>query len=87
MGASRDEALEILASEGVLLVLCSLIDNMPFVVAEAAVRSPAYICDFLCSARLISARLSALQLCGAQLACARNSRVDDRVHGAGSSPS
>ena len=33
----RDEALEILSKEGVLLVLCSLIDNMPYVVAEAAV--------------------------------------------------
>lgn len=33
----RDEALEILSQEGVLLVLCSLIDNMPYVVAEAAV--------------------------------------------------
>ena len=39
VGASRDEALAILASEGVLLVLCSLIDNMPYVVAEAAVSS------------------------------------------------
>ena len=37
VGASRDEALEILSSEGMLLVLCSLIDNMPYVVAEAAV--------------------------------------------------
>ena len=35
----REEALEILASEGVLLVLCSLIDNMPYVVAEAAVHT------------------------------------------------
>ena len=34
----RDEALSILSSDGVLLVLCSLIDNMPYVVAEAAVR-------------------------------------------------
>ena len=35
----RDEALEILSQQGVLLVLCSLIDNMPYVVAEAAVSS------------------------------------------------
>lgn len=41
VGAKRDEALEILSSEGTLLVLCSLVDNMPYVVAEAAVRFPA----------------------------------------------
>jgi len=29
IGVKRDEALEILSSEGTLLVLCSLIDNMP----------------------------------------------------------
>ncbi len=40
VGAKRDEALEILSSEGTLLVLCSLVDNMPYVVAEAAVRAP-----------------------------------------------
>ena len=39
IGVKRDEALEILSSEGTLLVLCSLIDNMPYVVAEAAVSS------------------------------------------------
>ena len=38
VGVKRDEALSILSSDGVLLVLCSLIDNMPYVVAEAAVR-------------------------------------------------
>ena len=37
VGVKRDEALDILSSEGTLLVLCSLIDNMPYVVAEAAV--------------------------------------------------
>ena len=42
VGAKRDEALEILSSEGTLLVLCSLVDNMPYVVAEAAVRSIAW---------------------------------------------
>lgn len=41
VGVKRDEALEILGSEGTLLVLCSLIDNMPYVVAEAAVSTPA----------------------------------------------
>lgn len=35
----RDEALDIISQEGMLLVLCSFIDNMPYVVAEAAVRS------------------------------------------------
>ena len=34
----RDQALEIISREGMLLVLCSYIDNMPYVVAEAAVR-------------------------------------------------
>lgn len=45
IGVKRDEALEILSSEGTLLVLCSLIDNMPYVVAEAAVSS--FCCDTL----------------------------------------
>ena len=34
----RDEALDIISAEGMLLVLCSMVDNMPYVVAEAAVR-------------------------------------------------
>ena len=38
VNVKRDEALEILSKEGMLLVLCSLIDNMPYAVAEAAVR-------------------------------------------------
>ena len=33
----RDEALDIISAEGMLLVLCSMVDNMPYVVAEAAV--------------------------------------------------
>ena len=33
----RDEALGIISMEGMLLILCSFIDNMPYVVAEAAV--------------------------------------------------
>ena len=36
----REEALGIISSPGMLLVLCSGIDNMPYVVTEAAVRSP-----------------------------------------------
>ena len=35
----RSEALKVLNQEGLLLVLCSLVDNMPYVLAEAAVRS------------------------------------------------
>ena len=35
----RDEALEIISAPGMLLVLCSMVDNMPYVVAEAAVRT------------------------------------------------
>lgn len=46
VGASRDEALEILSREGMLLVLCSLIDNMPYVVAEAAVSLVLLLYDF-----------------------------------------
>lgn len=34
----RSEALKVLNQEGLLLVLCSLVDNMPYVLAEAAVR-------------------------------------------------
>ena len=33
----REEALKIISQDGMLLVLCSYIDNMPYVVAEAAV--------------------------------------------------
>eukprot|EP00884_Botryococcus_braunii_P006739 jgi/Botrbrau1/16066/Bobra.7_2s0037.1 len=33
---SRDEALEAVREEGTLLVLCSLLENLPYVVAEAA---------------------------------------------------
>lgn len=33
----RKEALGVLAAEGTLLVLCSLVDNMPYVLAEAVV--------------------------------------------------
>lgn len=36
----REEALAILGQEGMLLVLPSYIDNMPYVVAEAAVGFP-----------------------------------------------
>ena len=35
----RKEALGVLAQEGTLLVLCSLVDNMPYVLAEAVVRN------------------------------------------------
>jgi hypothetical protein len=35
-GLSRDEALEVARQEGVVLVLCSLLENLPYVVAEAA---------------------------------------------------
>ena len=38
MNAERGEALDILSQPGTMLVLCSLVDNMPYVVAEAAVR-------------------------------------------------
>ncbi|KAK9907269.1 hypothetical protein WJX75_000339 [Coccomyxa subellipsoidea] len=34
----RSEALKVLNQEGLLLVLCSLVDNMPYVLAEAAVK-------------------------------------------------
>ena len=35
----RGEALKLLDQEGTLLVMCSLVDNMPYVLAEAAVRA------------------------------------------------
>ena len=37
LNVERGEALELLDEEGTLLVMCSLIDNMPYVLAEAAV--------------------------------------------------
>ena len=36
----RTEALKLLDAEGTLLVMCSLVDNMPYVLAEAAVSHP-----------------------------------------------
>ena len=36
----RGEALKVLDEEGTLLVMCSLVDNMPYVLAEAAVGHP-----------------------------------------------
>ena len=41
VNAERGEALDILSQPGTMLVLCSLVDNMPYVVAEAAVRPAA----------------------------------------------
>ena len=40
----RDEALDIISMPGMLMVLCSGIDNLPYVVAEAAVCFRLYIC-------------------------------------------
>ena len=40
----RSEALRLLDQEGTLLVMCSLVDNMPYVLAEAAVRSHSMTC-------------------------------------------
>ena len=37
LNVERSEALALLDEEGTLLVMCSLIDNMPYVLAEAAV--------------------------------------------------
>ena len=68
IGVKRDEALEILSSEGTLLVLCSLIDNMPYVVAEAAVSStPSHLLPLVaacapgwCSVKYIAGSMSEL---------------------------
>ena len=46
VNADRDSALDSLSTPGTLLVLCSLVDNMPYVVAEAAVSTrPAQLCS------------------------------------------
>ena len=37
LNVDRDHALDSLSAPGTLLVLCSLVDNMPYVVAEASV--------------------------------------------------
>jgi len=39
----RLEALKVISQEGMLLVLCSLVDNMPYVLAEAAVSAHVHI--------------------------------------------
>ncbi|KAK9813475.1 hypothetical protein WJX73_001034 [Symbiochloris irregularis] len=44
--APRDEALDIISAPGTLVVLCSGVDNMPYVVAEAAAKGiPMLVCD------------------------------------------
>ncbi|KAK9821580.1 hypothetical protein WJX81_008053 [Elliptochloris bilobata] len=43
VNAERGEALDILSQPGTMLVLCSLVDNMPYVVAEAAVKGIPFI--------------------------------------------
>lgn len=37
IGVPREDALAVVSAPGMLLVLCSGVDNMPYVVAEAAV--------------------------------------------------
>jgi hypothetical protein len=55
VNVKRDEALDILSKEGMLLVLCSLIDNMPYVVAEAAVRPCIlHICNLMSMPGVVS---------------------------------
>ena len=42
MNAPRSEALSVLSMEGMMVVFCSLVENMPYVVAE--VPAPAQTC-------------------------------------------
>lgn len=51
VNANRTTALEVLSAPGSLLVLCSLVENMPYVVAEAIVSH----LPFLCMNRFIAA--------------------------------
>lgn len=39
----RSEALKVLNQEGMLLIMCSLVDNMPYVLTEAAVSHTANV--------------------------------------------
>jgi len=43
----RREALKLLDQEGTLLVISSLVDNMPYVLAEAAVNSTALASELM----------------------------------------
>ena len=66
VNADRDSALDSLSAPGTLLVLCSLVDNMPYVVAEAAVCPPGCIMSKPDLARpsVLVAHLSAMQASG-----------------------
>lgn len=52
-GAKRADAINMVNVEGVLLVLCSHVDNMPFVIAEAAVRPLTSCLPLVCCSLLM----------------------------------
>ncbi len=64
-GARSDKALATISQDGVLLVLASMIDNMPYVLAEASVmRIPLLIYDVGGVTEMIDPKLHADIICG-----------------------
>lgn len=61
----RDKALATISADGILLVLASMIDNMPYVLAEASVmRIPLLIYDVGGVTEMIDPKLHADIICG-----------------------
>ena len=61
----RDKALETIAQSGMLLVLVSMVDNMPYVLAEASVMGiPLLIYDVGGVTEMIDPKLHADVICG-----------------------
>lgn len=63
--AHRDKALATISADGILLVLASMIDNMPYVLAEASVmRIPLLIYDVGGVTEMIDPKQHADIICG-----------------------
>ena len=63
--ARRDKALATISADGILLVLASMIDNMPYVLAEASVmRIPLLIYDVGGVTEMIDPKQHADIICG-----------------------
>ncbi len=66
----RDKALATISADGILLVLASMIDNMPYVLAEASVmRIPPLIYDVGGVTEMIDPKLHADIICGTPKVC------------------
>ena len=71
-----DKALATISQDGILLVLASMIDNMPYVLAEASVmRIPLLIYDVGGVTEMIDPKLHSDIICGTPKVCASTRRA------------